>query len=475
MFELHFDLDPGSKTPLYLQISETLAAMIRRGQIPAGSRLPSKRSLMGTLGVSQSTVEAALAVLCAEGYAESRARSGYYAAQTSPSGGGGFAADKDGRGLPASERSAPEDPFRPSGPPPPEGEAKVLPYPLSTGAVDTGIFPYAAWAKLTRETLLEPGLLDRGHRQGEPELRRQLQEFLWESRGVRCRADQILVGAGQEYLLGQILRLLEPGSTLGLEDPGYHATWRAAETAGLRPVPVPVDRFGVDVSALSVSGAAAVCVTPAHQFPTGAVMPWSRRAALLDWAGEDKWIIEDDYDGDFRWQGRPLNALQSLDDRGRVVYMMTFSRTIAPGFRLAAAVLPPALLERYREKGDRACTVSRLEQATLGKFLSGGMYFRHLRRSAALYRKKQAALLEGLEPLGAVIGGAGAGLHITVTLPGRTESQLTSAAAAAGVAVTPLSRYRRDGADRSTVLLGFAGLTVPQLREAGKRLSEAWK
>jgi len=158
-----------------------------------------------------------------------------------------------------------------------------------------------------------------------------------------------------------------------------------------------------------------------------------------------------------------------------VVYMTTFSRTIAPGFRLAVAVLPPALLERYRGLGDRACTVSRLEQETLGKFISGGMYFRHLRRSAALYKKKQAALLEALAPLGANIGGAGAGLHITVTLPGRSEEELVQTAARAGVAVTPMSDYRRDGADTGTVLLGFAGLGEADLREAGRRLAEVWK
>ena len=458
MFELHFDLDPAGKTPLYLQISQTLADMIRRGQIPAGSRLPSKRSLMAALGVSQTTVEAALADLLAEGYIESRPKSGYYAAQTAPAGEAPH---------PTAGQHRPE-----AGPD--EAPAPALPYPLSTGAVDTGVFPYAAWARLTRETLLEPGLLDRGHRQGEPGLRQQLQQFLWESRGVRCSPDQILVGAGQEYLLGQIFRLLG-GCTIGLEDPGYHITWRTAETAGLTPVPVPVDGAGVDPAALERSGADAVCVTPAHQFPTGAVMPWSRRAGLLRWAGSGKWIIEDDYDGDFRWQGRPLNALQSLDTGGRVVYMTTFSRTIAPGFRLAVAVLPPELLARYRALGDRACTVSRLEQETLGKFISGGMYFRHLRRSAALYKKKQTALLEALAPLGANIGGAGAGLHITVTLPGRSEEELVQTAAHAGVAVTPMSDYRRDGADTGTVLLGFAGLGEAGLREAGRRLAEAWK
>lgn len=460
MNELHLVLQPGDKTPLYLQIYQGITALIRTGAVAPGSRLPSKRSLVRDLGVSQSTVEAALEILRAEGWLEARDRSGYYAAQTAPAGGGGPEGRKGGSGTE---------------PDPPEAGADRLPYPLSTGAVDTGIFPYAAWAKLTRETLLRGDLLERGHRQGEPELREILRQFLWESRGVRCRADQIVVGAGQEYLLGQLLRLLEPGSALGLEDPGYGTGWRTAEGCGLTPVPVPVGPDGLDTEALGRSGARAVLVTPAHQFPTGATMPWSRRAELLDWAGGDNWIIEDDYDGDFRWQGRPINALQSLDTRGRVAYMMTFSRTIAPGFRLAVLVLPDGLLDRYRELGDRACTVSRLEQQTLGKFISGGMYFRHLRRSAALYRKKQAALLEALAPLGAVIRGADAGLHITVTVPGKTEDQLVKAAAARGVAVFPMAAHRRDGADTATVLLGFAGLTEPQLREAGNRLTDAWK
>ena len=231
--------------------------------------------------------------------------------------------------------------------------------------------------------------------------------------------------------------------------------------------------------ALEASGAGLAYVTPSHQFPLGVTMPAGRRSRLLHWAAsaQDRWLIEDDYDSEFRWSSRPIPALQGLDRAGRVVYMGTFSRSIAPAIRVAYMILPPALLERWRAAFSHgACTVSRFEQENLRRFLTQGLYGRHLRRTGNLYRKKCALFTGALSEIpGVTVSGADAGLHFLVTLPRLTEAELVERAAAKSVRVYPLSRYCHGAEPRpSTVVLGFAGLTEQELARAAALLKEAW-
>ncbi len=443
--------------PLYDQLYRHIAAAIQSGEVPPGAELPSKRRLCALAGVSMSTVETAYSLLAAEGYVFARPRSGYVAANL----------------LPLSP-----PPAQDVAPPPPEPSRWR--YDCSTSAVDVSVFPFSSWARITKEAVYEnPGLLQRGHPQGDLPLRAALADLLCQYRGVRCAPEQIVVGAGADYLLSLLLQLLPEHREIALEDPGYPAAYAAALHHGRTPLPIPVDGEGMDPEALAASGARLAYVTPSHQFPLGVTMPAGRRSRLLHWAGAGKgrYLIEDDYDSEFRYTSRPIPAMQGLDRAGKVVYMGTFSRSIAPAIRVAYMILPPALLERYRQTFPHAaCTVSRFEQESLRRFLVRGLYGRHLRRTGNLYRRKNALFTEKLGAIpGAALSGQDAGLHFLLTLPRLTEEELVARAAEESVRVAPLSQYCHRAEPRpSTVVLGYAGLTEEELTRAAELLARAW-
>ena len=445
--------------PLYDQLYRHIAAAIQSGALPAGAKLPSKRRLCALAGVSMSTVETAYSLLAAEGYVHAQPRSGYVCAHLLPTG-------------PAVPAPVPDIP--------PAPEPVRWAYDCSTSAVDTSAFPFSSWARITKEAVYEnPGLLQRGHPQGDLPLRTALAELLAQYRGVRCSPEQVVVGAGADYLLTLLLQLLPEQRAIALEDPGYPAAYAAAALHGREAVPIPVDGDGMIPEALAQSGAGLAYVTPSHQFPLGVTMPAGRRSRLLHWAASapGRWLIEDDYDSEFRYTSRPIPALQGLDRAGRVVYMGTFSRSIAPAIRVAYMILPPELLERYRATfSGGACTVSRFEQESLRRFLIQGLYGRHLRRTGNLYRRKCALFTGALAELpGLTISGADAGLHFLAALPRFPEAELVARAAAKSVGVSPLSRYCHNvPPSPSTVVLGFAGLTEEELTEAAALLKEAW-
>lgn len=459
MESITFKLQSGDRRPLYEQLYRQIVEEIEAGRLKNGERLPSKRALCAHLHISQSTVETAYGMLTAEGYLRAKPRSGY------------FVCGDLSRPLTDRRAAAPATVPR----------QKTAPrFDLSTGAVDTDIFPYASWARLNREVISRsPGLLQRGEARGDPALRQALTGFLREYRGVRCSEEQIVVGAGLEYLLNVLVQVLPEDSVYGLEDPGYLAAWQVLRNHGRQIRMIPLDESGLRVDALRQSGATVAFVTPSHQFPMGCTMPVGRRAALLAWAEEDdrRFIVEDDYDSEFRYLSRPIPAMQSLDDGERVIYVGTFSRSIAPSIRVAYLVLPRRLLPAYRQRlGFAASTVSRFEQQTLAAFLDRGLYARHLRRAASLYRKKQQLLLTELEKLpGARVSGAQAGLHFLLTLPGRDEDWLVSRAAQAGIPVRGLSSYCREcPCPESTLVLGFAGLRLEDIPAAAAALRAAF-
>lgn len=441
--------------PLYDQLYRHIAGQIRSGALKAGEKLPSKRRLSERLRLSLTTVERAYALLADEGYLEARPRSGYRVAPVLTS-------------LPAEVPPAP----------PPPAKREELNECFSTSAVDTSVFPYATWARLTREAVYEnPELLQRGDGQGDWAFRGTLAGFLHQYRGVNCTPEQIVLGAGVEGLMWVLLQLL-PQAVFALEDPGYVSLRRLLENLNRSYIPIPVDRQGMSATALASSDADVAYVTPSHQFPLGVTTPVGRRSELLGWAYEKpgRYLIEDDYDSEFRYSSRPIPAMQGLDERGRVIYVGTFSRTVAPSIRVAYMILPHDLLEVYRAKfGHAAATVSRFEQEALRRFLESGAYSRHLRRVGNLYRRRREALVSALSGRGTV-GGGEAGLHLLFTLPGREEKDLVDRAARAGYRVRGLGEYCfRETPTPGTLVLGFAGLPEAEAPAAVADLKRAFE
>lgn len=465
MVHLTTALDAASDVPLYEQLYHSLAAEMRTGAVPAGTRMPGKRRLAAELSVSVNTVDAAYQMLAAEGYLEARERSGFYVQEY----------------LALPESAAPATP--------PKAEAvpkqRPIRYDLSTRGVDPGLFPFRTWARLQKELLYSsPELLTHGDAQGDLALRQALAGYLEEYRGVRCGAHQIVVGAGLEYLLGLLAPLL-PGSA-AVENPGYPRAKQVLENNGVACCCLPVDEDGLSIRALSDSGAAVCYVTPSHQFPTGVTMPAGRRAELLHWAARcpgRRYIIEDDYDSEFRFDTRPLPSLQGMAGAdGPVVYLSTCSRSLAPSIRIAYMVLPEQLLPAWHAKYRLySSTVSRFEQQTLARFITGGYFTRHLARERVAYKARRdaltAALQEAFAPEELHLTGLHTGLHLLAELRDPPpDDALRAAAEAEGVRLSLLSDYDLTGggaAPVGTLVLGYGSLADESCPSVGETLKRA--
>ena len=445
-------LDPKSRVTLTEQLYGALREEIAQGRLKCGEKIPSKRQLAEHLHVSTATVEAAYGRLASEGYCESRPRSGMYVAGE----------------LPVVVRSAHE-------------QAVPVKWDFSTGAADAEHFPYATWTRLMREVLSEQNtaLLLSGDPQGSPELRQEIAGMMRNLRGIEVSPENIVLGAGTEVLVTALTSLLGREKLFAVEDPGYSRVRRILVASGARFVPTPLLHGAIDVRALYMSGAGAAYVTPSHQFPLGGEMTSSQRTALLHWAKETGgYILEDDYDSEFRFAGVSAPALRAMDESGQVIYMNTFSRTLAPGLRLSFMVLPDALVSRYRAM-HAACSVPGFEQETLRKFIAGGYLERHVSRMRVVYRGRLAALENKAKALGlGEVAPCGAGLYALLHVGGRTPAQeLLPLAAKAGVKLTRLSDYgvmQTDKALERVVLLGFAGMDEKAIEEGLEALHRAW-
>ncbi len=467
MVHLTTALDAASGVPLYEQLYQSLAQEMRTGALAAGTRMPGKRRLAAELSVSVNTVDAAYQMLAAEGYLESRERSGFYV--------------QEYLALPVRPAGAPEpQPLHLPEPPP----APPVRYDLSTRGVDPGLFPFRTWARLQKELLYSsPQLLTHGEAQGDPALRQALAEYLSEYRGVQCGAHQIVVGAGLEYLLGLLAPLL-PG-TAAVETPGYPRARQVLENNGVHCCCLPVDADGLSLAALNQSEAAVCYVTPSHQFPTGVTMPAGRRAELLHWAARrpgERYIIEDDYDSEFRFDTRPLPSLQGMAGAdGPVVYLSTCSRSLAPSIRIAYMVLPEHLLPAWREKYRLySGTVSRFEQQTLARFITEGYFTRHLARERVAYKTRRDALAAALNaafaPGELTLAGLHTGLHLLAKLKDPPpDAALRRAAEAQGIRLGLLSDYDLTGNAPSagTLVLGYGSLADEACASVGEALKKA--
>lgn len=449
--------------PLYEQLYQSIRDDIAAGRLPAGSRLPSKRVLAAHLGVSVVTVESAYAQLLAEGYAEARPRSGVYVCAI-------------GSSVPV------QPPHMPSLPQPSAPEPL---FDLSGGTGEDVPFPASVWVRTMREVIADKRLMQPVDFAGAPELRAAIAAHLEQARGLRVSPEQIFIGAGTEYLYGLIVQLLGRRLRYAVEDPGYRKISGIYAANDVTVCPIGLDSEGLSVEALRASGAQIAHISPAHHYPTGIVMPIGRRQELLHWAEEQegRWILEDDYDSEFRFVGRPIPTLFSIDEAQRVIYLNTFSKTIAPSIRISYMILPPRLMEVYREKlGFYACTVSGFEQYTLAKFMAQGRYEQHLSRMKARYRQKRDAVIAMLRssPLAdrVEIMEQDAGLHFLVRLDTRLpDAALRSRAAEQGVRLALLSDYysARSSAPQHIVVVNYSGIDLERLPEGLRRLAQAWE
>ncbi len=491
--EMIFQLCTDGSRCLYEQIYEHIRGEIREGKLLSGERLPSTRFLAEYLQVARSTVDYAYGQLISEGYIESRPCSGYYVCPmeelvqlegpmgTEQKDAETAGRENSGRRVKA-EKNREKSPAGRSGEQETAGE-NGYPIDFSPYDIDMAGFPFGVWKKITKNilTYANSDLFARGESRGDETLRHTIARYLHSSRGVNCRPEQIIVGAGNDYLLMLLEKILGRHVRIAMENPTYKRSYRIFRSFAYRIATVDMDESGMRADRLEEADVSVAYVMPSHQFPTGTVMPIGRRLELLKWAdkGPDRYLIEDDYDSEFRFHGKPIPALQASDRHGRVIYMGTFSKAIAPAIRVSFMVLPDSLLERYLERCSfYSCTVSRIDQRILDEFIREGYFERHLNKMRKIYRTKHETLLECLRGVekNFFISGENAGLHLLLTA--RTsvaEEELVQRAAENKVRVYGLSESMvEDTMGRSAVLLGFGGLSEEKIREGTGLLEKAW-
>jgi len=465
---------PGGE-PLFRQIYLALRRAILAGTFRPGEPLPSTRDLSQQLGVSRTVVLLAYDQLLAEGFVVARVGSGTYVADalTSPRSASPARAARVrlSRFGTFAEQTSARVTFH-------EPRAKPLRYDFVYSRSDVQHFPFAQWWRVLHRRARDVRIreLDYGPPTGSQALRDAIAAHLRRSRSVDCDASQVIVVNGSQQALDLVTRvLIEPGDRVAIEDPSYEGTREVLLAAGARLLGVEVDRDGIDSSKMPDSARVAF-VTPSHQFPTGAILSLARRQMLLTWAHRrNAVLVEDDYDGEFRYEGKPLESLQGLDTEGRVIYIGTFSRTIFSALRIGYLVVPKSLLAAFTA-AKWLCDqhTATLEQETLAEFISGGMYERHLRRMGRSNAANRRVLLEALHRhLGdrVEITGDGAGAHVVLWPRRRVrEEAVVAAAAARGVGIYPIGRYRLERPGRPGLMLGYQRMRESDIREGVKRL-----
>ncbi|MBV9339377.1 MAG: PLP-dependent aminotransferase family protein [Acidobacteria bacterium] len=463
--------------PLFRQLYYRFRNAILDGTFSPGQKLPSTREIAEEIGVSRTVALMAYEQLLAEGFANGRIGSGTYVSSAVQVRSArslqhfpritlsrfGRAARNAGRRIQLPSQA-------------PRHQA----YDFALGTSDVEIFPFHAWARMLqrRAHRIRVAQLDYASPGGNLRLRQAICSHLRRSRAVVCDPDQVIIVNGSQQAIDLSSRvLIESGDTVAIEDPSYQGTREVLRAAGADLFPMPVDSDGLDPSKLP-SAARLVFVTPSHQFPTGAILPLARRLALLDWARRNKaLIVEDDYDGEFYYQGQPIESLQGLDAHGRVIYIGTFSRSIFSALRIGYLVAPKALVGTFiaaKWLSDRH--TANLEQETLAEFIGSGLYERYLRRLRRRNARRRDALLEAIREFlrdRVQISGAGAGAHIVVW-PGRgiSEKQVVRRALTLGILIYGVGPYYVRKPLRPGLLLGYSRLNETEIREGIRRLSE---
>ena len=450
---LTYELKKSPGVPLYEALYRCIRDDILSGKLPAGEKLPSKRALAQHLELSKITVETAYSQLLAEGYISSREKVGYF--------------------VETVERPSP--PAKTTPQPGPESTAAPV---LDLTRSGTEHFPFSVWTRLQREVMLDYGerLLQPLPHQGIPELRTAIADHLAAFRGMDVNPDHILIGAGTDFLYNLLIQLLGRDNVYAVEEPGYGKIRKIYSAGGVQCISAPLDGKGVRPDTLE--DADVLHFSPSHHFPTGLVTPVGRRLELLNWARQKNgWIIEDDYDSEFRFDAHPMPAMQRLDPE-RVIYMNSFSKTLAPSIRISYLVLPEVLMTDFKQKlGFYSCTVASFEQYTLARFLSRGYFEKHINRMRKFYRTRRNRVVSLLETCAfsdkITILEQDAGLHFLVKVDTElSDAALTEHIAAAGIRIKPISSYYHlpAGEDRHLFVVNYSVLDEEVLSQALNRL-----
>lgn len=466
---LTITLDVHSPLPMYEQIYRYIKEEIKNGSLPYHYKLPSTRNLAVNLMVSRNTVDMAYAQLVSEGYIESVPKSGYFVSMVSD------LTHISNQTVPAIKL--------------PKKVTKPYSYDFSPFAIDISSFPFNVWRKLSKNCMNEYNhdLFLLGDNQGDENLRLAITRYLHESRGVNCTPEQILVGAGADYLLqllSQLLPLTTGGSNntpkvkIGMENPTYKQAYKIFSGMGYEVTPIGLDQNGIHMNDLDESGSDIVYVTPSHQYPLGIVMPIKRRTELLKWAdaSPNRYIIEDDHDSEFRYKGKPIPALQGIDSLGKVIYVGTFSRAVAPAIRIGYMVLPKNLLDIYKKNlYYYSSTVSRVDQNIMTHFITDGYFERHLNKMRKLYKGKHDLIIHSLKIFKDKISieGENAGLHLVLRFKTNvTEQAIIQKALDSGIRLYGLSEHyiNRAASDMNgyennpAILLGYANIPEDKIK-----------
>ena len=467
MNDLLIPLKEDSRFPMYRQIYDHIKNEIQKGKMKAGEKLPSSRILAKNLCISRSTVDMAYDQLLAEGYIESVPCKGYYVCQME-----GIYFDRKKKEFPeVNSGQKPSD--------------TVYRWDFALNGIAPGGFPHNIWRKLSREVLSQEGdsLFQLGDPCGEPGIRQAVAEYLHSARGVDCDPGQIIIGAGNDYLLMLLWVILGKNRKIAMENPTYLSAYYDFLHMGSHILPVGQDEQGIRIEELEKTESDTVYVMPSHQFPMGMVMPLKRRTELLKWAGarEGRYIIEDDYDSEFRYKGQPIPALSGFDQKGCVIYLGTFSKSLAPSVRVSYMVLPRELMNTYLSLEHLfSVTVSRTDQKILELFLREGYYERHLNRMRAVYKNKHYLMVKCLKDMSHIctFSGENAGVHLLVEFcNGLTEQEAVFRAKESGIKVYGVSEYRiqKTSKEENMVLLGYATLREEDIEKAMKSLKKIWE
>lgn len=457
MLEILPTLDSNKKTPLYIQIYDYIKKEILCGNILPKTKLPSIRSLAKNLNLSKNTIELAYQQLIAEGYVVSKDRSGLYVEDLSHE----FIPPTKREIITFAEKIVPQ-------------LKSPVKYDFSSGQIDLNLFPYSQFRKILTNCVDEcsKDLLFYGDPQGDYGLRYEISKYIHSSRGVICSPDQILISSGTQYSLTILSLILSKfSSDIAFEDPGYLGAKSVFKNSNFNIIPINLEADGIDVNHLSKSSAKIVYVTPSHQYPCGMVMSISKRLKLLQWVNNTHgFIIEDDYDGEFRYKGKPILSLQGLDNSGKVIYLGSFSKSLMPSIRISYLVLPKELLSIYKKYyGTYAQPVPRLLQKSIEMFIREGYWEKHLRKSRTLYKKKQEVLINSVQRYfnsDAEIIGQDSGLHILLKINTKAkESELIENALKTGVKVeaTSANWINKQSNKLPTIFIGFAGIKLEDI------------
>ena len=450
---------------MYEYLYKCIRNDITQGKIKVGEKLPSKRSFAKNLGISVITVENAYGQLLAEGYIYSMPKRGFYVSDLSSAYMEKKAVRKEQLSLTGGETSYFAD--------------------FSSNQTDSEIFPFAIWSKTVREVLNDnqKQLMINPPCGGILELRQAIAQYLREFRAMQVDPEQIVIGAGTEYLHGLLIQLLGNDRIYGVENPGYHKISRIYENMKVEYAKVSMDQEGVSIQELEEKRVDIIHTSPSHHFPTGIVMPVSRRYELLGWAAKspERYIIEDDYDSELRLSGKPFPTLQSIDVSDKVIYMNTFTKTLASTVRISYMVLPLTLTEKFYQKlSFYSCTVSNFEQYTLAKFMENGSFEKHINRLRNYYQMKRDAILKAFrkEPLGRFVNiqEEGAGVHFLMQIStAKSEEEIVKEAKGNGIKLAPLSHYF-DGEEKesfeNTYVVNYSSVDLQNIERAAQVLGQ---